>query len=371
MVSRGRACAVLLTLIFLAGCNAAGTASPSGPTTSGPTTARPTTSGPTAPSPTASGPTAPSPTTSRPTSTTAGQLSLLVEPEQGIAPIYALIASAHKSIDLTMYELVDTDADLALELAAGRGVNVRVLLDINREKAANQAAFTELTDMRVHVAWADPRYAATHQKTLVVDDSIAAVMTLNMTSRYYSSTRDFAVIDRNRSDVAAIEQVFNADFTHARITASPATDLVWSPNQSQPVLLALINSATSSLLIENEEMADKTVTAALVSAARRGVHVVVVMTDQTDWHSAFASLVAAHAVVRVYAANASLYIHAKVVVADAGTPRQRAFVGSENFSNASLNQNRELGIETADPAIVGGLTATLNSDAAGAQSWRP
>ena len=151
-----------------------------------------------------------------PNRTTPGQLSLLVEPDQGMAPIYALIASARKSIDLTMYELVDTGADLALELAAGRGVNVRVLLDVNREKAANQAAFTELTDMRVHVAWADTRYAATHQKTLVVDGSVAAVMTLNMTSRYYSSTRDFAVVDRNPRDVAAIEQVFNADFTHAR-----------------------------------------------------------------------------------------------------------------------------------------------------------
>ena len=324
-------------------------------------------------SPTASGPTASGPTAS--TSTTLGaplrpgQLSLLVEPDQGIAPIYALIASAHKTIDLTMYELVDTDAELALELAAGRGVDVRVLLDVNREKAANQAAFTELTDMRVHVAWADTRYAATHQKTLVIDDSVAAVMTLNMTSRYYSSTRDFAVIDRNTGDVAAIEQAFNADFTHAHINPSPATDLVWSPNQSQPALLALISSARSSLLIENEEMADKAVTAALISAARHGVRVVVVMTDQTDWHSAFASLVAAHAVVRIYAANASLYIHAKVIVADAGTTHQRAFVGSENFSNASLNSNRELGVETADAAIVTGLTATLNSDAAGAQVW--
>jgi len=342
---------------LLAGCQAAGTA------------ARTSSGAPTvADAATPSSATSASPTTSAPAA--GDQLSLLVEPDQGMAPIYALIASAHQSIDLTMYELVDTDAELALELAAGRGVVVRVLLDVNREKAANLAAFTELTDMRVHVVWADPRYAATHQKTLVVDGSVAAVMTLNMTSRYYSSTRDFAVIDRNRSDVAAIEQVFNADFTHAHITGSPATDLVWSPNQSEPALLSLINSSTSSLLVENEEMADKPVTAALVSAARRGVHVVVVMTDQTDWHSAFASLVAVHAVVRVYAANASLYIHAKVVVADAGTPRQRAFVGSENFSNASLNANRELGIETTDPGVVAGLTTTLNSDAAGAKSWR-
>jgi phosphatidylserine/phosphatidylglycerophosphate/cardiolipin synthase-like enzyme len=353
---------LLALVVTLAGCTAAK------PAASGATSASHSPSGSTTSGSATSGSTTASRTT---TGAAAGQLSLVAEPDQGLAPIYALIASAHRSIDLTMYELVDTDAELALELAAGRGVNVRVLLDVNREKSANLAAFTELTDMRVHVAWADPRYAATHQKTLVVDDSVAAVMTLNMTSRYYSSTRDFAVIDRNSSDVAAIEQVFNADFAHQSTTPRAANDLVWSPKQSEPALLSLIGSATSSLLVENEEMADKTVTAALVSAARRGVRVVVVMTDQTDWHSAFDTLVAAHAVIRVYAANASLYIHAKVVVADAGTPHQRAFVGSENFSNASLNRNRELGIETSDPAIVTGLTATLNSDAAGAEAWAP
>ncbi len=300
-----------------------------------------------------------------------GQLSLLVEPDQGIEPIYALIASARKSIDLTMYELVDTNAELALELAAGRGVMVRVLLDVNREKSANLAAYTELTDMKVHVAWANSRYAATHQKTLVIDDSVATVMTLNMTSRYYSSTRDFAVIDRIPSDVAAIEQVFNADFAHDSVVTPVGSDLVWSPHQSEPALLALINGATSSLLVENEEMALKPVTAALTSAAHRGVRVTVVMTDQADWHAAFATLVAAHVVVRVYAASASLYIHAKAIVADAGTSRQRAFVGSENFSSASLNQNRELGLATTDPAVVGGLAKTLTSDAAGGTTWTP
>jgi cardiolipin synthase len=89
--------------------------------------------GPTAPSIATSASQSTSGLSTAPNRTTPGQLSLLVEPDQGMAPIYALIASARKSIDLTMYELVDTDADLALELAAGRGVNVRVLLDVNLE----------------------------------------------------------------------------------------------------------------------------------------------------------------------------------------------------------------------------------------------
>jgi cardiolipin synthase len=286
-----------------------------------------------------------------------------------MAPIYALIASAHKSIELTMYELVDTDAELALELAAGRGVVVRVMLDTNRERAANQPAYDELTAMGVHVAWADPRYAATHQKTLIVDRATALVMSLNMTSRYYSTTRDYGALDRIPSDVAAIEQVFDADFQHANVTPLAAADLVWSPKQSAPALLALIAAARSQLWVENEEMADKQVVAALTNAAHRGVRVVVVMTEQHGWDAAFKTLTAAHVSVRVYASNASLYIHAKAIVADAGTPRQRAFVGSENFSVTSLNSNRELGLLTLDASVVNVLATTIQRDAAGAHAW--
>jgi cardiolipin synthase A/B len=299
----------------------------------------------------------------------AGQLSLLVEPDAGMAPIYALIASARSHIDLTMYELVDTDAELALETATGRGVVVRVLLDANREKAANQPAYDELVAMGVQVKWADPRYAATHQKTLIVDHTTALVMSLNLTSRYYPNTRDYGVVDRDPSDVAAIEQVFDADFEHAKITPPPGADLVWSPKQSAPALLSLITTARSQLLVENEEMADKQVIAALTNSAHRGVHVVVVMTEQPQWDAAFKTLVAAHVVVRIYAPNARLYIHAKAIVADARTPRQRAFVGSENFSVTSLNGNRELGLLTTDTGVVNGLATAIESDAAGAQSW--
>ncbi len=300
-----------------------------------------------------------------------GQLRVLVEPDQGTEPLYALIASARRSLDLTMYEFVDTKAALALEAAAGRGVDVRVILDTNNERSANQPAYDELTAMGVHVVWADHRYASTHEKALVVDDTTAAVMSLNLTSRYYADTRDYGVVDNDPADVAAIEQVFQADFVHQSITPSAATGLVWSPAQSAPALLGLIDSATSTLLVENEEMVYAPVTSALARAAHRGVHVVVVMTDQPRWHSAFSTLVAANVSVRTYAQNARLYIHAKAIVADAGTSRQRAFVGSENFSVASLTHNRELGLVTSDAGVVTTLAAAIEDDANGAETWRP
>ncbi len=45
-----------------------------------------------------------------------------------------------------------------------------------------------------------------------------------------------------------------------------------------------------------------------------------------------------------------------------------AFVGSQNFSTSSLDDNRELGIVTADPPLVEGVARTLASDLAAASA---
>jgi phosphatidylserine/phosphatidylglycerophosphate/cardiolipin synthase-like enzyme len=88
------------------------------------------------------------------------------------------------------------------------------------------------------------------------------------------------------------------------------------------------------------------------------------MTRDSEWDAAFAKLRAAGA--SVYADPDSsrwLYIHAKVIVVDPG-PGARAFVGSENFSVTSLLDNRELGIVTSDPSVIGPLTGILERDVA-------
>ena len=64
-----------------------------------------------------------------------------------------------------------------------------------------------------------------------------------------------------------------------------------------------------------------------------------------------------------------LYIHAKAVVADAGRSDQQVFVGSENFSKASLGYNRELGVRTANKAVISVISATLAADYAGAKAY--
>ena len=98
---------------------------------------------------------------------------------------------------------------------------------------------------------------------------------------------------------------------------------------------------------------------ALEADARRGVAVTVIMTSDSDWDLALSQLESAGVRVVLYPDTSSaLYIHAKVIDID----DTKAFVGSENFSTASLDYNRELGVITSPTAVLGPLNTTLSSD---------
>ena len=323
-----------------------GAALPTTPATAPPVTAPP------AAAPTSPGSTGPSAS------------SLTAEPDQGMAPIYTSLGSPRRTLDLSMYELVDTQAESILASDAGRGVTVRVILDHGLEATQNQPAYSYLATHGVQVRWAPRSFAAFHIKAFCVDNSVCSVMTLNLTSRYYANTRDFAVADSNPADVASVEATFTADFGSTPTTPSTGTDLIWSPGSSAG-LASLIASATSELLVYNEEMSDPTIVAALAAASRRGVVVKVVMTDQSSWKSEFSTLTAAGVQLRVFHGETPIYIHAKMIVAD----RKVAFIGSENFSRASLDSNRELGVALNDPAVVSAASSTFATDFATARPW--
>jgi cardiolipin synthase A/B len=298
-----------------------------------------------------------------------GRYRLVTEPGDGLAPIYTLISSATTTLDMSMYELVDVHAEELLAADAARKVAVRVVLDHRNEGAANQAAFSYLSAHGVQVHWAPPGFEADHAKSLVVNGDVAGVLTLNLTSRYYPTTRGFAVIDTDGADVAAIEKVFDADFAGNAITAPGGNDLMWSPG-SESQMVAFIASAHLSVALENEEMSDPAVIAALVADAKRHVTVTITMTTAPQWAAAFTTLTSAGVQVHVDTGEKPIYVHAKAVVDDAGTPAAKVDIGSENDTRASLDANRELGLTVTDPAVVASVAATLAGDFAAAAPWQ-
>jgi 5S rRNA maturation endonuclease (ribonuclease M5) len=217
-----------------------------------------------------------------------------------MTPIYNFMSSARQSLDMTMYELSDSTAEQILIADHQRGVRVRVLLDHDYSGGSvNQAAYSTLSSAGVPVAWANDSEIF-HQKTITVDGVESAIMTGNLTSQYYATTRDFVVMDSQPSDVAAIESVFSLRLVAERpITGSPGADLVWSPG-SEPQLVTSSIRRTRSVVVENEEMDSTSIEDALESDASRGVVVTVVMTADSDWDAAFSQLESAGVHVVLY-----------------------------------------------------------------------
>lgn len=304
-------------------------------------------------------------------------LSLLTEPDDGIEPVLAMIRTATTSVDLVMYELDDARIEAALASDEKRGVAVRVILSSGYKGASttmNRAEFAFLYANGVPVRWSPTYFSLTHEKSLVVDGTHALIMTFNLVSKYYATGRDFGIFDDDPRDIAAMERTFNTDWKGSGMVdpvrvaqggnhGDGGDDLVWSPGSAES-LIDLIRSAKKSLYIYNEEMGDMDITKAFIDAAERGVAVYVDMTGASEWKWEFEELMTAGVHVRTYvdSNDAPLYIHAKMIIVDSGSAFARAFVGSENFSATSLNENRELGIMISNQSIIAGLMKTFSAD---------
>ena len=146
---------------------------------------------------------------------------------------------------------------------------------------------------------------------------------------------------------------------------------------SMATQLGVINAAQSGdiLRIYNEEQNSKQINQALSKAVGRGVDVRIVESYETPPASskipnliALATTAPNGARANVMAPDSvkgSLYVHAKVVSLQPanGSPMQ-AYVGSSNFSNPSMNDNRELGVLLAanDQAAITTMNQTFDTD---------
>lgn len=318
------------------------------------------------------------PTTSTPTGPLTdqqagtGAYTLIQEPDAGFGTVYNAIAKATHSLDMTMYELADPQAQQALIDAHHRGVTVRVLLDrAFHGQKTNQPAYDALHAAGVDVKWT-PTKTIVHQKTITIDATTALIGTANLTSRYYPTSRDAWIVDTDPTQVHAITTTFDSDYTaadHDKIgQATRAAGLLWSPG-ARPALLTAISAAQHSVEFSSEELADRGVADALAADARRGVSCRIVMTDNKSWTGSFSEVSAAGCQVHVFPDTAkTLYVHEKLILTD----NANLLIGSQNASITSLARNRELSVQIDNhtaPHIISAVAATFDHDFTTAPQW--
>lgn len=271
-----------------------------------------------------------------------------------------------------MFHLTVPEVENALAAAEGRGVAVHLLLDGKNLDSRGSAELAQrLVDHGVIITRASSGFSIMHAKAMIIDDSRAMIMSLNLT-RPYDHTRDYAIVTDDAGVIDEMLRVFDADVANAEhhTASTPAlanAALVWSPVDAEARLVSLVDSAQHTVEASTENLGEHAMQDAFARAAKRGVNVRV-LAPQCDlggdpYHNAkpILELEKKNVDARVMPPPSSReqpYMHAKMIIVDGA----RAFVGSINLSENSMKRARELGIVIEDHAAITAFHAAFESD---------
>ena len=106
-----------------------------------------------------------------------------------------------------------------LQLAALRGVDVRILIpEISDNRFVKLAAYSYFDELKsTGVRFYRYQDGFLHQKTLLIDDSVAAVGTANFDNRSFRLNFEITVVVADEAFAADVEQMFEDDFARSRL----------------------------------------------------------------------------------------------------------------------------------------------------------
>ncbi|MBI5226496.1 phospholipase D family protein [Candidatus Micrarchaeota archaeon] len=131
-------------------------------------------------------------------------------PGQSEPVLLDLIDSADARLDVMLYQFSYTPLQVALAMAAARGVTVRVLMDPKID--SNLFVAEKLVQSGVRVRWASRSFASTHAKFMVVDRKAVFVGSTNWSRHAMQLNREAAVSIENIDVANSFESVFETDW---------------------------------------------------------------------------------------------------------------------------------------------------------------
>lgn len=291
--------------------------------------------------------------------------SLIVLPDDSAQPILDAIGQATKSIRIKMFVFSDPALLQAVIAAQQRGVDVRVMLNPARRdgKEENSDSRKALADAGIKVIDSNPDFDLTHEKSMVIDDSIAFVQSLNWETENLTTTRDYAVLTRHKHEVEEVMECFDADWNRSKFNAGDHSHLIWCVGNGRQRLGQLIDSAQHTLWLQNERYQDPVIIEHLVRASSRGVkiHIMARPPHKLKKEKLIEGVSGLRCLqdigVKIHKLK-HIKLHAKLLLAD----DTRAIIGSINLAPGSFDSRRELAIEVDDEHIIRRIRKTLHED---------
>jgi len=201
--------------------------------------------------------------------------SLIVLPDDTAEPFLDAVNNAKKSIRVKMFLFSHPDLIEAVIQAKKRGVHVRVMLNPARRsgESENEDTHKKLKAAGIEVIDSNPEFDVTHEKSMVVDDEVAFIQSLNWDIKNLTDTRDYAVVTAHPNEVQEVIKCFEADWERRPFHVDSSTLLIWCNGNGRDRIASFIDDAKHTLFVQNERYQDAVIIERLVRAKERGVKV--------------------------------------------------------------------------------------------------
>src|SRR6188508_3011335 len=140
-------------------------------------------------------------------------MKLLIQPENGIAPLVAAIKKAKKSIDIVIFRFDRAELEAGLKAAAKRGVSVSALIAY-----ANRGGEKSLRKLEMRLLEAGVTVSRTaddleryHDKMMIIDGRTLYVLSFNFTHLDIDHSRGFGIVTKKKALVQEALKLFKAD----------------------------------------------------------------------------------------------------------------------------------------------------------------
>jgi phosphatidylserine/phosphatidylglycerophosphate/cardiolipin synthase-like enzyme len=291
--------------------------------------------------------------------------SIIVLPDDTIHPVIEAIDKARESLRIKMFLFSEPTLLNAVIRARKRGVSVKVMLNPYRHSGEEENEETKrlLIENDIEVKDSNPSFRITHEKSMVVDNNLAFIKSLNWERRNLLESRDYAIITSHPKEVEEVIECFECDWNRQPFDAGENAKLIWCRGNGRERIARFIDDAKHSLFVQNDRFQDMVIIERLIRAAARGVKVHVMARPahslKTDKLVEGVGGLRIMDDVGIKIHNLKhLRLHGKMLLAD----QTRAIVGSINLAPGSFDERRELAIEVHDEPIVDRLHNIAHHD---------
>ncbi len=149
----------------------------------------------------------------------------------GLFFVHAIHSAKHRVWIASPYFVPDPKVVAALQIAALRGVDVRILLPEKADHVlvwlSSFSYYNETEPYGVRLFRYQPGFL--HQKTMLVDDDVAAVGTANLDNRSFRLNFEITLLVVDKKFGARVKEMFEKDFAKSRIVKQGELDAlpVW------------------------------------------------------------------------------------------------------------------------------------------------